>query len=202
MHRVASAGMHGRTAAACLPVPKPPRATAPAIPAVTGRLAPTPLPKPCPRQWRKHAHCRQLHSSSFVVVASSCHAAGRQIMGANWCAGLAVCAGVAQCGAAWVRIMRLTCALSKRPPKRTQQQRLSSTIERSAPPYGASPRRPLGGPSCSHAGSRPDSRTAAAATALNGHVGGMFGGKQDISTLGRSLRPHDRRHVDRRPKLS
>ena len=46
-----------------------------------------------------------------------------------------------------------------------QQQRLSSTIQRSAPPYGACPRRPLGGPSSSRAGAKPDSRTAAAATA-------------------------------------
>ena len=46
-----------------------------------------------------------------------------------------------------------------------QQQRLSSTTERSAPPYVASPRRPLGGPSSSRAGAKPDSRTAAAATA-------------------------------------
>ena len=163
--RSASAGMRGRTAAAVLPVPKPSHATAPAIPAVTGRPARTPLPIPCPRQWRKHAHCRQLHRSRFVVVASSCHAAGRQIMSVNWCAGLAGCAGVAQCGAAWVSIMRLTCVLSKRPPKRMKQQHLPSTIERSAPPYGAAPRRPLGGPSSSHAGSTPDSRTAAAATA-------------------------------------
>ena len=174
INRVARAGTHDSTAAVALPVPKLPCATAPAIPAVTGRHARMPLPNPCPRQWREGTRHHQLHSSPFVVVAPSCHAAGRQIMGANWCAGLAVCAGVAQCGAAWVRIMRLTCALSKRPPKRTQQQRLSSTIERSAPPYGACPRRPLGGPSCSHAGSRPDSRTAAAATALNGHVGGMI----------------------------
>jgi hypothetical protein len=119
VHRAASAGTRGRAAAACLPVPKPPRATAPAMPAVTGRPAPTPLPKPCPRQWRKHAHCRQLHSSPFVVIASSCHAAGQLIVGANWCAGLAGCAGFAQCGAAWVSITRLTCAFSKRPPKRT-----------------------------------------------------------------------------------
>ena len=166
VHRVARAGTHGRTAAATLPVPNLSRATASAISAVIGRPAPMPLLKPCPWQLRKGAHCQQLHnSSSFVVVASSCHAAGRQIMGANWCAGLAGCAGVAQCGAAWVIIMRLTCALSKRPPKRMQQQSLPSMIERSAPPYGAAPRRPLGGPSCSHAGSTPDSRTAAAATA-------------------------------------
>ena len=46
-----------------------------------------------------------------------------------------------------------------------QQQRLSSTTERSAPPYVAAPRRPLGGPSSSRAGAKPDSRTAAAATA-------------------------------------
>ena len=70
--------------------------------------------------------------------------------------------------------MRLTCAHSKRPPKRMQQQRLSSTTERSAPPYGAAPRRPLGGPSSSHAGAQPDSRTAAAATACFGHVGHMI----------------------------
>ena len=99
-------------AAASLPVPKPPRTTAPAIPAVTARPAPTPLPKPCPRQWRKHAHCRQLHSSPFVVIASSCNATGQLIMGSNWCASLAGCAGFAQCGAAWVRITRLTCTLS------------------------------------------------------------------------------------------
>ena len=55
-----------------------------------------------------------------------------------------------------------------------QQQRLSSTTERSAPPYVAAPRRPLGGPSSSHAGAQPDSRTAAAATAWFGHVGGMI----------------------------
>ena len=165
INRSASAEMRGRTAAAVLPVPKPSHATAPAIPAVTGRPARTPLPNPCPRQWRKGTRRHQLHSSPFVVVASSCHAAGRQIMGANWCAGFAGCAGVAQCGAAWVSITRLTCALSKRPPKRMQQQRLPSTIERSAPPYGAAPRRPLGGPSSSHAGAQPDSRTAAAATA-------------------------------------
>ena len=35
-----------------------------------------------------------------------------------------VCAGVAQCGAALVSITRLTCALSKRPPKQMKQQRL------------------------------------------------------------------------------
>ena len=163
--RSASAGMRGRTAAAVLPVPKPSHATAPAIPAVTGRPARTPLPNPCPRQWRKGTRRHQLHSSPFVVVASSCHAAGRQIMGANWCAGFAGCAGVAQCGAAWVSITRLTCALSKRPPKRMKQQRLSSTTEMSVPPYGACPRRPLGGPSSSRAGTKPDSRTAAAATA-------------------------------------
>ena len=112
VHRAASAGTRGRAAAASLPVPKPPRTTAPAIPAVTARPAPTPLPKPCPRQWRKHAHCRQLHSSPFVVIASSCNATGQLIMGANWCASLAGCAGFAQCGAAWVRITRLTCTLS------------------------------------------------------------------------------------------
>ena len=67
--------------------------------------------------------------------------------------------------------MRLTCDLSKQPPKRMQQQRLPSTIERPAPPYGAAPRRPLGGPSSSRAGAKPDSRTAAAATACFGHVG-------------------------------
>ena len=172
--RVPRAGSANRAAAAALPVPKPSRATAPAILAVTGRPRCMPLPKPCPRQWRKHAHCRQLHTSPFVVVASSCQAAGQQIIGVNWCAGLAGCAGVAQCGAAWVIIMRLTCALSNRPPKRMQQQRLPSTIERSAPPYGAAPRRPLGGPSSSHAGAQPDSRTAAAATAWFGHVGGMI----------------------------
>ena len=61
--------------------------------------------------------------------------------------------------------MRLTCDLSKQLPKRMQQQRLPSTIERPAPPYGACPRRPLGGPSSSRAGAKPDSRTAAAATA-------------------------------------
>ena len=173
-HRSASAGMRGRTAAAVLPVPKLSRATAPAIPTVTDRPARAPLPNPCPRQWREGAYCQELHSSRFVVVASSCHATGRQVMGANWCAGFAGFAGVAQCGAAWVRIMRLTCAHSKRPPKRMQQQRLPSTIERSAPPYGAAPRRPLGGPSSSHAGAQPDSRTAAAATACFGHVGGMI----------------------------
>ena len=124
INRAASAEVRVRTAAAALPVPKPSRATAPAILAVTGRPRCMPLPKPCPRQWRKHAHCWQLHTSPFVVVASSCHAAGQQIIGVNWCAGLAVFAGVAQCGAAWVRIMRLTCALSKRPPKRMKQQRL------------------------------------------------------------------------------
>jgi hypothetical protein len=55
-----------------------------------------------------------------------------------------------------------------------KQQRLSSTTERSAPPYGACPRRPLGGPSSSRAGTKPDSRTAAAATALNDPVGGII----------------------------
>ena len=174
INRSASAGMRGRTAAAVLPVPKPSHATAPAIPTVTDRPARTPLPNPCLRLWREGAYCQELHSSRFVVVASSCHATGRQVMGANWCAGFAGFAGVAQCGAAWVRIMRLTCAHSKRPPKRMQQQRLPSTIERSAPPYGAAPRRPLGGPSSSHAGAQPDSRTAAAATACFGHVGGMI----------------------------
>ena len=165
INRLARAGTHNSTAAVALPVPKLSCATAPAIPAVTGRHARMPLPNPCPRQWRKGTRRHQLHSSPFVVVAPSCHAAGRQIMGANWCAGLAGFAGVAQCGAAWVRITRLTCALSKRPPKRMQQQSLPSMIERSAPPYGAAPRHALGGPSCSHAGSTPDSRTAAAATA-------------------------------------
>jgi hypothetical protein len=174
INRSASAGMRGRTAAAVLPVPKPSHATAPAIPAVTGTPARTLLPNPCPWLWRKGAHCRQLHSSLFVVVASSCHATGRRIMGSNWCAGFAGCAGVAQRGAAWVRITRLTCALSRRPPKRMQQQRLSSTIVRSEPPYEACPRRPLGGPSSSRAGAQPDSRTAAAATACFGHVGHMI----------------------------
>ena len=61
--------------------------------------------------------------------------------------------------------MRLTCDLSKQLPKRMQQQRLPSTIERPAPPYGACPRRPLGGPSSSRAEAQPDGRTAAAATA-------------------------------------
>ena len=98
--------MHSRTPAAAQPVPKLTRTTAPAIPAVTGRHARMPLPNPCPRQWRKGTRRHQLHSSRFVVVASSCHATGRQVMGANWCAGFAGFAGVAQCGAAWVRIMR------------------------------------------------------------------------------------------------
>ena len=75
--------MHSRTAAAALPVPKLTRTTAPAIPAVTGRHARMPLPNPCPRQWRKGTRRQELHSSRFVVVASSCHAAGRQIISIN-----------------------------------------------------------------------------------------------------------------------
>ena len=69
--------------------------------------------------------------------------------------------------------MRLTCDLSKQLPKRMQQQRLPSTIERPAPPYGASPRRPLGGPSSSRAEAQPDGHAAATATACNDLVGGM-----------------------------
>ena len=49
-----------------------------------------------------------------------------------------------------------------------QQQRSPSKMERSAPPYEASPGGPLCGPSSSHAGAKPDSHTGAAATACFG----------------------------------
>jgi hypothetical protein len=83
INRVARAGTHDSTAAVALPGPKLPCATAPAIPAVTGRHARMPLPNPCPRQWREGTRRQELHSSRFVVVASSCHAAGRQIISIN-----------------------------------------------------------------------------------------------------------------------
>ena len=59
-------------------------------------------------------------------------------------------------------------------PEQMQQQRSPSKMERSAPPYVAAPRRPLGGPSSSRASAKPDSRTAAAATACFGHVWPMI----------------------------
>jgi hypothetical protein len=80
VHRVARAGTHGRTAAAVLPVPKPSCATAPAIPAVTKRHACMPLPNNLPEAVAQGTRRQELHSSLFVVVASSCHAAGRKII--------------------------------------------------------------------------------------------------------------------------
>ena len=69
IYRAASAEVRVRTAAAALPVPRPSRATAPAIPAVTKRHACMPLHNPCLRQWRKALAAR----SSTASFSSSSH---------------------------------------------------------------------------------------------------------------------------------
>ena len=75
INRAASAEVRVRTAAAALPVPRPSRATAPAIPAVTKRHACMPLPNPCLRQWRK---ARAARSSTAPFSSSSHRPATRQ----------------------------------------------------------------------------------------------------------------------------
>ena len=154
--------------------PHPPCRTSPAILVVTGRLARMPFPKPCLRQWRRGTCRPELHSTLFVVGASSCHAAGRTTS-------VSTCEPVlsgaqASCSAAQPRLISCGSPGASRigRPEQMQQQRSPSKMERSAPPYEASPGGPLCGPSSSHAGAKPDSRTAAAATACFGHVGGMI----------------------------
>ena len=148
--------------------PHPPCRTSPAILAVTGRPARTPLPKPCLRQWRKGAGCRELHSSLFVVDASSCHAAGRNT--SVWTCVPVLAGAQASRSAAQPRLISCGSPGASRigRPEQMQQQRSPSKMERSAPPYEASPRGPLCGPSSSHAGAKPDSHTGAAATACFG----------------------------------
>ena len=154
--------------------PHPPCRTSPAILAVTGRPSRMPLPKPCLRQWRRAACRPELHSTLFVVGASSCHAAGRTTS-------VSTCEPVlsgaqASCSAAQPRLISCGSPGASRigRPEQMQQQRSPSKMERSAPPYEASPGGPLCGPSSSHAGAKPDGHTGAAATACNDHVGGMI----------------------------
>ena len=80
INRAASAEVRVRTAAAALPVPRPSRATAPAIPAVTKRHACMPLPNPCLRQWRKARAAR----SSTASFSSLSHRPATRQAGTSW----------------------------------------------------------------------------------------------------------------------